>query len=413
MLNKLGSLGGVFGQKDLHPLADARELKRILDELPRDNAFRALDEIAGWFESLQATQEFAPDRIYEVARQLEEAAQPHLKRLSRDYLLTPRLTRADEKRLWSINFGFWKLLAGTYERCLAAVGEKNKAAEGLKAILPALCARLIGAYGAIIKWEQFHYGPTANELWRQMGHALLVAEAAGIAQKSVALGAQARLTSAWQEFQRAVVFQAASLDSLLPLEIELASRLFADLKGDAAGKPYLLDYTIYGSMAAAGDKKFDEALKEMTAARDQWKAKQPGVDGGTAVLPQYESFFEKTVPLLEKAEKLSTKSPYWAVFFSAIFPGGGHFFLGEWDTGIVSLSLVGGAAFLAYDGFMRDSTVQSILFTTFATGAYIGQAYSSYRTARKYNEELGDAEFRELNRQFRSLNVALQFQTRF
>ncbi len=192
-----------------------------------------------------------------------------------------------------------------------------------------------------------------------------------------------------------------------------ASRLFADLKGDAAGKPYLLDYTIYGSMAAAGDKKFDEALKEMTAARDQWKAKQPGVDGGTAVLPQYESFFEKTVPLLEKAEKLSTKSPYWAVFFSAIFPGGGHFFLGEWDTGIVSLSLVGGAAFLAYDGFMRDSTVQSILFTTFATGAYIGQAYSSYRTARKYNEELGDAEFRELNRQFRSLNVALQFQTRF
>lgn len=225
MLNKLGSLGGVFGQKDLHPLADARELKRILDELPRDNAFRALDEIAGWFESLQATQEFAPDRIYEVARQLEEAAQPHLKRLSRDYLLTPRLTRADEKRLWSINFGFWKLLAGTYERCLAAVGEKNKAAEGLKAVLPALCARLIGAYGAIIKWEQFHYGPTANELWRQMGHALLVAEAAGIAQKSVALGAQARLTSAWQEFQRAVVFQAASLDSLLPLEIELAERL--------------------------------------------------------------------------------------------------------------------------------------------------------------------------------------------
>ena len=192
-----------------------------------------------------------------------------------------------------------------------------------------------------------------------------------------------------------------------------SARLFADLKTDSAGKPYLLDYTIYSSMAAAGDRKFAEARKEMTSARDQWKAKQPGVEGAAAVLPQYDSFFEKTLPLLEKAEQLSTKSPYWAVFFSAIFPGGGHFFLGEWDTGIVSLSLVGGAAFLAYDGFMRDSTVQSILFTTFATGAYIGQAYSSYRTARKYNEELGDAEFRELNRQFRSLNVALQFQTRF
>ena len=191
-----------------------------------------------------------------------------------------------------------------------------------------------------------------------------------------------------------------------------SARLFAELKENPSGKPYLLDYTIYASMSAAGDKKFGEALKSMTEAKTAWKNKQPAPDS-LAVLPQYEPFFEKSIGLLEKAEKLSEKSPYWAVFFSAIFPGGGHFFLGEWDTGIVSLSLVGGAAFLAYDGFVRESTVQSILFTTFATGAYIGQAYSSYRTARKYNEELGDAEFRELNRQFRSLNVALQFQTRF
>lgn len=225
MLNKLGSLGNVFRQKDLHPLADDRELKRILGELPRDNAFRALDEIAGWLESLQATEECSPDRVYEVARQLEEAAQPHLKRLARDYLHTARLPRSDEKRLWSINFGFWSLLASAYERCLAALGEKNKAAENLKAALPALCARLIAAYAAILKWEQFHYGPSSNEPWRRMGQALLVAETAGVAQKSVPLGTQSRLTSPWHEFQRAMVFQAASLDSLLPLEIELAERL--------------------------------------------------------------------------------------------------------------------------------------------------------------------------------------------
>lgn len=195
-------------------------------------------------------------------------------------------------------------------------------------------------------------------------------------------------------------------------EYSNSARLFAELKENPAGKPYLLDYTIYASMADAGDKKFSESLEKMREAKTAWKAKQPSPETAS-VLPQYEPFFAKSIEVLEKAEKLSTKSPFWAVFFSAILPGGGHFFLGEWDTGIVSLSLVGGAAFLAYDGFMRESTVQSILFTTFATGAYIGQAYSSYRTARKYNEELGDAEFRELNRQFRSLNIALQFQTRF
>lgn len=225
MLNKLGSLGNIFGQKDIHPLADDRELKRILDELPRDNAFRALDEIVGWLESLLAMEECSPDRVYEVARQLEEAAQPHLKRLVREYLHTARQSRSEEKRLWSINFGFWSLLAGAYERCLAVLGEKNKAAENLKAVLPSLCARLIAAYAAILKWEQFQYGPSSNELWRQMGQALLVAESAGVAQKSVPLGPLSRLTSPWHEFQRAMIFQAASLDSLLPLEIELAERL--------------------------------------------------------------------------------------------------------------------------------------------------------------------------------------------
>lgn len=189
-----------------------------------------------------------------------------------------------------------------------------------------------------------------------------------------------------------------------------SERLFTDLKSHTAGAPYSLDYTIYTGMSAAGNRKFGDAFERMTAAKKTWEEKK---NAGAVMNPQYGEFFEKTMPLLEKAKELSTKSPYWAIFFSAIFPGGGHFFLGEWDTGIVSFSLVGGAAFLAYDGFMRESAVQSILFTTFATGAYIGQIYSSYRTARKYNEELGDHEFRELSRQFRSLNVALQFQTRF
>lgn len=225
MLNKLGRLGNIFGQKDIHPLADEREFKRILDELPRDNAFRALDEIGGWLESLQATQDCSADRVYEVARQLADAALPHLKRLSRDYLHSARLPRTEEKRLWSINFGFWRLLAETYERCLAAVDGKDKVAENLRAALPALCARLIAAQAAIMKWEQFHYGPSANELWSRMGAALLFAEAAGVADKSVALGIQGRFTSPQHEFQRAMVFQAASLDSLLPLEIEIAERL--------------------------------------------------------------------------------------------------------------------------------------------------------------------------------------------
>jgi tetratricopeptide (TPR) repeat protein len=190
-----------------------------------------------------------------------------------------------------------------------------------------------------------------------------------------------------------------------------AARLFNDLKAAERGKDYSLDYTIYGSMAAAGDRKFGDSFTQMEAAKKAWQAK--GMAKESASGAQYSEFFDRSLAILEKASGLSQKNPYLAVLFSALLPGSGHVYLGEWDPGIVSISLVGGAAFLAYDGFAKESAVQSIIFTTFATGAYIGQIYSSYRTARKYNEEMGDKEFRELTRHFRSLNVALQFQTRF
>jgi tetratricopeptide (TPR) repeat protein len=194
-------------------------------------------------------------------------------------------------------------------------------------------------------------------------------------------------------------------------EYSNADRLFGELKSKPEGSQYVLDYSIYEAMASAGNRKFKNSYDRMVEAQKMWKAK--GTTTNTAISTQYHNFFESAIPILEKAKDLSTRSPYWAIFFAAILPGGGHFFLREWDTGIVSLSLVGGAAFLAYDGFANDNAVQSIIFTTFATGAYIGQIYSSYRTARKYNAELGDNEFRDLTRSFRSLNIALQFQSRF
>lgn len=227
MLSKVPGLGRLLSQKTDHPLADPRGLRRILAELPGDNAFRALDEIAGWLESLLATDECPLDRVYEAASQFDEAAQHHLKRLAREYLHTARLSRSDEKRLWSINYGFWTLLAAAYERCLLALAGKDGGTEMLRPQLPALTARLIVALRAVLKWEQFHYGPTPGAIWQRLGRALAMAEAAGVAGKRLSLGGAAGLSSPQQEYIKAMVFQAASMDSLLPAEIELAERLIA------------------------------------------------------------------------------------------------------------------------------------------------------------------------------------------
>lgn len=224
MLNKMG-LGGLFAQKTDHPLADPREFRRVLGALPQDNAFKALDEIIAWFESLVTAEQFPLDRLYEVLRQFEDAAIPHLRRLAREYFQSARLSRAEEKRLWSINYGFWRLLADAYDRCLLAFADGGRPAEAFKAALPQLCVRLIAALGTVLKWEQFHYGPVPPAIWGRLGNAVLVAAQESVVSKTVSVGVPARTTSPLQEFQKVMIFHSASLDSLRPLDIELAERL--------------------------------------------------------------------------------------------------------------------------------------------------------------------------------------------
>lgn len=228
MLKHLGALREVFAHKDEHPLADARELRRVLDEIPNDQSFKALDEIVGWLESMQSDSDISGEALYEATRQLDEAAQPHVRRVARDYLTSPRQTRTEEKRLWTIAHGFYLLLANAYERCLVLALQKTRVGEQLKSHLPLLAARLIAALAGVLKWEQFHYGTAPGNLWHRLGRVLTVAESNGVAGKRLLLYPfQPDMTSPQQEFIKVVAFRAASMDSLLPLEIEVAERLIA------------------------------------------------------------------------------------------------------------------------------------------------------------------------------------------
>lgn len=218
---------GGSGAKTEHPLAVPREVRRIVDELPVSDAFKALDEIVGCLESALNAGEFPANRLCEALCQLDDAAQPRLRWLAREYLQSVRLTRGEERRLWTIIHGFWTVLAAAYERCLGAAVAGEQGGQAMKAALPGLCARLISALGGVLKWQQFHYSPSAGELWQRLGAALLAAEAAGVATNLVPLRGGTALSSAQQEYIRILALQAASTDSLLPPEIELAERLIA------------------------------------------------------------------------------------------------------------------------------------------------------------------------------------------
>jgi len=245
----------LFSSRPDHPLGDAKELKRVLAELPLDNAFKSVDEVYGWFESLQTVDDFRLDHYFDVIRQLDEAAQQHVRRLSREYLVAPRLSKSEERRLWSMCYNYWGEVSSLYARCLDRVRKspKDKGSELLKSSLPLIAARLVAARASQLKWVDLRYEPIGEDLWRGIGQPYLAAEAAGYSTKSVQLyPAQSGTTSVSQQYLQALVFSSSSMDCLMPVEIELADRLIAHFLPEFVFSRDCLPDSVYWVDAAGG-----------------------------------------------------------------------------------------------------------------------------------------------------------------
>lgn len=220
----------LFASRPEHPLGDAKELKRVIAELPLGNAFKVVDEVYGWFESLQGSSDFRIDHFFEIVRQLDEAVQPSIRQLTRDYLHAARLSKSEERRLWTLCYNYWGEVAILYARCIDSVRSdpKGKGSLALKPLLALAAARLMAARASQVKWVEYRYGPVGEDLWRGLGQVYLAAEDGAYAQSPVQLyPAQSASTSVEQQYLQILALNSSSMDALLPLEIELADRLVA------------------------------------------------------------------------------------------------------------------------------------------------------------------------------------------
>jgi hypothetical protein len=217
----------LFPTRSSHPLGEIKEFKRVLAGLPQDS-FKAVDEINGWFESLRQADDFKLDHLHEVVSGLDEAAQPHLRRLARQYLGTPRLSKNDERRLWTTCFNYWGEVSWLYAACFERfnANPKSKGANAFRAGIPLAATRLMAARANQLKWLEYRYTMIGEDMWHGIGLPYLAAEAGGYAQKPVQLypGAPG-MTSVALQYSQALVRESSSLGMLLPLEIEVADRL--------------------------------------------------------------------------------------------------------------------------------------------------------------------------------------------
>lgn len=245
----------LFSSRPEHPLGEPKELKRILAELPLDNSFKVVDEVYGWFESLQTVDDFRLDHYFDVIRQLDDAASLSVRRLSREYLVAPRLSKSEERRLWSICYNYWGEVSSLYARCLdrARQNPKDKGSELLKPHLALIAARLVAARASQLKWVNLRYEPIGEDLWRGLGQPYLAAESAGYATKPVQLyPAQTAMTTVTQQYLQALVFSSSSVDCLMPPEIELADRLLGHFLPGFVFSADCMPDSVYWTDAAGG-----------------------------------------------------------------------------------------------------------------------------------------------------------------
>ena len=200
----------LFGAgKPDHPMADRKEATRLLGELPAQD-LKALEELAHWHESLSTAEGFKPEERAQRFAMVDEAAQPRLRKVAKDYLASVRSakgSRAQENLIWTRMHDYWRLTG----QALA------KAIDGSKP-QPGVVVGALRAFAQQLKWQQLRYGPIDPSVWGHMNRIYLVAETRAIAEAKT-------------EYLKAAMFSAASPDTRPAAELELAERIIGELAG--------------------------------------------------------------------------------------------------------------------------------------------------------------------------------------
>jgi hypothetical protein len=222
--------GGGSSKVD-HPLADPKEARRMLDALPGNDPFKSLEELAHWMDSVATTEGFKPLERIQTLYMIDDAAQPRLRKLARDYAAAARPSRFTENRIWSAMHGFWKSAGMAYARAVDLYVQNAKGVDAAKAQFPGLLARTLRSFGQQIKWMHLRYGPMDLGVWGIMNKVYAFAELRKVAQTASTPYAGGAETTPQREFLKVAFFSASSPDSLLPMESDFAERAIGELAG--------------------------------------------------------------------------------------------------------------------------------------------------------------------------------------
>ncbi len=220
---------GLFGKKSDHPLADIKSAQQLLEDIPKADSLKALQELTEWVENLrEQAGSFRVDHQWAVLRLLDQAAQPHVRKLLHDYFPVQPLSKFQENRLWVLLDAWFTQSDLCHHDVLVRYTQGAKGAAAIKPELPLLCARGIAAITGRLKLAVSRYALVESALWQRLALYYGYAEAQGV-QLELMLMYPGVNTSVAQEFAALIAWYGSSAGNLSPLQAHVSERLFACL----------------------------------------------------------------------------------------------------------------------------------------------------------------------------------------
>jgi len=227
-------LSGIFGKKSDHPLADIKSVQALLDDLPKNDPNKLLMELTEWMESVSENNDFKLDHQFAVLRLLDEAAQPHLRKFSREYFTLNELGKFQDNRLWLLLSNFSRHTANAYYALFDRYSsDSGKSGNAIKTQLPLLLARTANAMVGQIKFICVRYGHIDKAIWKNLARIYTCAELQQCLDTPVSLyPGMVGDTSVKFETAHLLGWYGCGVHAMKPLYMHLTERLIAQYCSD-------------------------------------------------------------------------------------------------------------------------------------------------------------------------------------
>ena len=213
-------------------MADVKSAQQLLKDLPRNDALKALAEIADWIESVRDNAEFVLDQRFDVLNLLDEAAQPHVHKLMHDYFSPVAISQFQESRTWMALSEYFSQIGQAYIKLLAAYRAGEKGSSAVKSKLSLVTARGIHALMGRLKFAAARYAQVEATLWKQLAEFYSYAEAQQYLNDPIQLySGSSPTTTVREQFVGLLMWYAPGSSTLSPQNMHLAERLAAHFCG--------------------------------------------------------------------------------------------------------------------------------------------------------------------------------------